>query len=518
MIRAHWLLDVEIDGVAYRWSVESVEVETAAGETLTYTSGLGDLELAQGDPDIFVAVLDPSVDWPALASQIDGQRVVLRRWIEGTVLEQAEVYGYGEVADVEFGAGHEPASWAISEVAGSELTLGVQVPDPLARIDATTWPITGGATIGDDGAVYPVLFGFPGDDGSGTPIPVMPVPMGQYLAAGTTYLVLSEDADAPITTVRIRNETEDTEDTETAVAVTDLLGRRLKVSHFTLAAGPRPATATEQRELFAGFGSATGGGVARSAYEVIDYLIRRWGRESVDWSRLPEIRDVLDEFQVDTWIDDPPTDPWAWIEAVLLPDLPVEVRTSARGRYLVHRRYVSEPGRRVGSLEVGRDAERVSMVRRADSEGPANEFIGVYRASTRGDWLGRVILTGDPATIASAPAIAVPGATTTQAVAVATSTLCRRSHARYRLRQSEPVEIDWTWDTGTVLRVLEHRAERDALPGHAVELEVWDGEDLVEGDELGITDEELGWDDRTAIVDTPPVRGDRTTVTLRLPE
>jgi hypothetical protein len=518
VIRTHWLLDVEIDGQEYRWSVDAVEVETADGDTLRYSSGLRDPELAVGEFGAEVEVVDDSVDWPALAPQLDGRRVVLRRWIEGTSLEQAEVYANGEATDVLFGARSESVAWAISDVPGSETSLGVQVPDPLARIDATTWPITGGATLCDEGAMYPVLFGYPGYTGAATPIPVMPAPMGQFLAAATTYLVLSEDADAPITQARIRNDTEDTEATETVVTVTDLLGRRIKVNHFTLAAGPAPGGATEQREMFAGFVPAGGGGVARSAYDVIVYLLRRWGAASVDWARLPEVRDVLGQFLVDTWIDDTPPDPWAWIEAVLLPDLPVEVRTSVGGRYLVTRRYTSDPGRRVGTIEVGIDAERVSGVSRAASEGPANEFTGLYRASTRGDWLGRIILTGNPATIGSAPKVTVPPATTTQLVSVATSALCRRSHARYQLRQSEPIEIDWTWDTGTVLRCLELRAERDALPGLSVELEIEDGEDLVEGDELLVTDEELGWSDRVAIVDGPPVRGDRTTALLRLPE
>lgn len=518
MTRAHWLLDVEIDGVAYRWSGQDQEVDDAAGDTLIYTAGLGDLELAQGESDVGVEVLDPSMDWPALASQLDGRRVVLRRWIEGTVFEQAEVYAYGEAADVSFGGRTEPTEWRISEVPGSELTLGVQVPDPLARIDATTWPISVGATVCDEGAVYPVLFGFPGYTGAAVPICVMPAPMGQFLAAGTTYLVLSEDADAQITACRVRNDTENTEANETAVVIRDELGRSLRASHFTLNAGPAPADATAQREMFVGFLPSGGGGVARSAYDVIAYLLRRWGPGGVDWSRLPEARDVLGAFQVDTWIDDPAPDPWSWIESVLLPDLPVEVRVSGRGRYLLPRRYTSDPRRRVGSIEIGRDAERVSSVTRARSEGPANEFVGLYRSSARGDWLGRVILTGDPASIRSAPSLTVPPTTSTQLVQVATSPACRRSLARYQLRQAEPVEIDWTWDTGTVVRCLEVRAERDAMPGLAVEFELEDGEDLVEGDELLVTDDELGWTDRPAIVDEPPVRGDRTTVVLRLPE
>lgn len=518
MKRAHWLIDVEIDGVDYRWSDELVEVDTAEGDVLTYEAGLADPgELAPGD-SVTIEVLDPSLDWPALAPELDGRRATLRRWIEGTVFEQAEVYAFGEVSDTSFGTRHEEVGWRIAEVAGSELTLGVQVPDPLARIDATTWPINVGATVCDEGAVYPVLFGYPGYTGAPIPVCVMPAPMGQFLAAATTYLVLSEDPDAQITLVRVRNDTENTEATETALVIRDELGRSIRASHFTLAAGPAPADATAQREMFVGFGPAGGGGVARSAYDVIAYLLRRWGPGGVDWSRLPEARDALGVYQVDTWIDDPVRDPWAWIEGVLLPDLPVEVRVSARGRYLAPRRYVSDPRRRVGSLEVGVGVERVSDVKRVKSDGPANEFVGLYRASTRGDWLGRVILTGDPASIGSAPTISVPPTTATQLVQVATSASCRRSLARYGLRQAEPVEIDWTWDTGTVVQVLEWRAERDANPCHQVILDVDDGEDIAEGDEFELTDEELGWSGRVAIVDAPPVRGVRTTVRLILPE
>lgn len=517
MTRAHWLLDVEIDGAVYRWSDAALEVVNAEGDTLDYASGLGDLDVAQGQSGIGVEVLDPTVDWPTLAREIDGRRAILRRWVEGSILEQAEVYAFGEAVNVGFGGRTEPVSFAIEDVSGSEGSLGTQVPDVLARVDETTWPVDSGHVAGTGGGTYPVIFGFPGWTGVNPPIPVVPVPLAQWdgglFAPATTYVVVSEDPDLPIAACRIRNDDLDVEGNETVVRRTDLLGRQVLVAHFTDDEAPFPES--ENATLFAGFTPAQGGG-KRSAYDAVEYVLRKWGPETADWIRLPEVRDDIGAFMVDSWIDHPLPDPWAWIDDVLVPALLLEVRVSARGRYLVSRRFIGDGTRLVGSISVERgEAVRTSDVTRSGR--PVNEFTGLYRPSRDGEWLGRVVLSGDR-TVTSVPASGVVTPTATQVVTLATTTRCQESFARYRLRQSEdgPLELDWTWDTGTALRCLERRAERDAIPAFLVEYDVEDGEDLVEGDELDVSDAELGWASVRAIVEEPPVRGTATSVLLRV--
>lgn len=519
--RRHWLLDLEIDGRPYRWAVGQVSVETLDGEVLEYGTGLQELELARGETGVAVSLLDPSVDWPELAPELECRTATLRRWVEGEAWEEATVYAHGQARAVKHGARSEPVRFVLEEEAGAEESLGLQCPDPLAQVDATTWPVSGGAALGDEGGVYPVILGYPGYTGNTNPVPVVPCPLGQWNSAATTYVVVAEDGLQPITQVRVRNVELNAEATETAVQVSDNLGRKVRCSHFTTSTTPMPADATQRRELYVGY-SPSGGGGPRAAYDVIAYLLRRWGELSVDWARLPEVAEFLSQVQVDTWIDAPLSDPWAWIEGTLLTHLPIEIRRTERGRYLVPKRYRSDPARRVGSV----DADRGEAVRIGDktvaAEGPFNEFTALYRFGPSGDPLGRVVLTGDSGRVLSAPTLILPpSVATTQIVSVVTSSFARASHGRYRLRQYEEgaIEIDWTWDTGTVVRVLELLAERYALPSELVTYEIEDGDELEEGDEFLLTDSALGLSERPAIVDGPPVvdSSRRAVVDLRLP-
>ena len=197
MSRTHWLVDVEIDGQAYRWAEVACSVTTAAGVVLVYRSGLGDLAAAQGD-EVAVSVVDPLVAWATLAPQLDGRPCALRRWVEGTRWEQAEVYSVGEAAGVSYGSPLEAVSWTISVVQGAA-SLGYQVPDPSAAISYSTWPISGATTdyLVSSFSAYPVVFGYPGliAEASAS-VAVMPAPLAQWpvvAAAATTYVVVGED-------------------------------------------------------------------------------------------------------------------------------------------------------------------------------------------------------------------------------------------------------------------------------------------------------------------------------------
>lgn len=492
----HWLLEVEVEGRVYRWSDVAVEVETEDGEVLWYSGGLADLSLAQGsEPQ--VAVADASVDWAVVGPLLDGSRCTLRRWAGGT-WETAEVYARGDAVAAAWGGRTEAASWTVALAAGP--LRGTQVPDALAQVDGTTWPITGSHTAGDAGGVYPVVLGYPGYISAAVAShQVVPLPIAQWQdgTAATTYVVVAEDPDFAITGVRVRNDDLDASAVLDTAVVTDLLGRRVVVAEFTAETGILPAS--EQASMFGGYRPTTGGG-PRDAYSVVAYLLRRWGPQSVDWARLPEVADVLGAYAVDTWIDDPLADPWVWIEDVLLPDLPLVVRTSERGRYLVSRHFGSQPQRRVGAIEVGGAAvERTGQVRR---EGPPlNEFRASYRRSRAGEWLARAILTGASELVARVPGVGRPAT-------VAESGACVASVARWGVRPAEPMEIDWTWDSTTVDRVLSDQALRWALPAYMVDLELrGPSAEVREGDEVLLTDDELGWSDRPAVVDAPPVRG-----------
>jgi hypothetical protein len=509
-----WLFETEIGGRQYRWSVTHEEVVTDDGDTLEFSAGLDALVLAIGDEPA-VVITDGETNWPALVDRFDGARCTIKRWTPGTTYERAVPYVFGEVTALAFGHRDAPVSFTVAAVPGSS-TLGQQAPDPLARIDYTTWPVAANHAMGTQGAYYPILIGVPGCISSSVAVPCMPAPIAQWKAAtySTTCAVVAEDIEAPVSSCFVRNDDQDIEYAQTVSGFTDALGRSIRATNF--AGNNEVQPSSRNSNLYVGFHTTGGGGVARDAYSVLQYLCRRFAANATDWSRMPFAEQVLSQFLVDTWISSP-VNVWTWISTVLS-DIPMAVRVSDRGRYVVPKRAVSDPSRRVGSVTAYVDVMRASPMLKDGP--PVNEFTALCRNGFQGHPLGRVTLTGDASRFASVPGVGVlPRSSDDQLVVVAANGACAASAARYGLRQlDDPIDIDWTWDIGTVLRCLEWRAQRQAMPGYAVTYDFGlDGEGVEEGDEFLLTDEDFGWVDKVAIVDAPPVRGVGTTVQLYIP-
>lgn len=509
-VTRRWLLDLTIDGRVYRWSTEAVDVVDARGATHRYEAGLAALEVAQSD-SVSVSVVDAGVDWTALGARVSWSPAVLRRWAEGSVLDDAETYASGEAVDVTWSTAHEPLALAIAQPLGPQ-TLGLPAPDREAQVTEATWPITALHEIGETSAWYPVVYGYPGYDGTSTPYPVVPVPLAQWEATtpATTYLVIADRIESQIASVTLWHDDYALTSTTTADWVIDGLGRYVQVVDF--AGIPTLQPTSPRARHHAAYTPTGGGGAVRDAYSVLRDALSRWGASTVDWERLPEAAEELGRYQVDTWIDDQVSDVWAWAEGTILADTPVEPRRGPRGWYLVVRRYTADPRLVVGaySVDVG-SARRVSSLSR-DGE-PITRWSAAYRIDREGQPRARVYLVG------SVPSPA-PDPTAAQLVRVAQSGRCLAAESRWGVRDGGDLTIDWTWDTATALACLEWRAARWALPALLVTYELDDGETLREGDQVELVDTELGID-RTAIVDAPPVRGlasGWSRVLLRLPE
>lgn len=508
---AYLLLDVtDVGGVVRRYATAALSAAVTGGDA--YAAGLADAPTEMGAESVSVTIVDPSVDWPAVVGDLDGGDATLRWWRRGSSLLDATDLVTGEIRVGSWGARDEAVSLTIALRPGA--TLGTQVPDALAIVGETTFPTAGASDAGDDQDrwYYPVVFGYPGYRGDALdPYPVVPIPLAQY-GVGTSIpgFVVAEDGALDITEVRLRNDETGGEAAETAMSYADLLGRRIRMANLVLDRAPTP-TVGDAHAMYAAY-YPTGGGGPRSAYDVVVYLARRWGPSSVDWAALPAVRDTIGAYQVDTWIDTAVSDPWAWLTSALLPDLPVELRTSSRGVYLVDRRHVSDPSRRVGTLDIDAgDGARAGAVA-FSADGPYNEFVAQFRPDRVGAWLASVVLTGGDG-VESARALGA----TVDAVATTRSAACTRSRARYGPRPAPPVDLDWTWDTGTALEVLAWRATRDAIPARIASYVVR-GDGLREGDEVLLTDTARGFAAAPAIVDGPPVFGAAgITVTLRIP-
>lgn len=513
----HWLLDVELDGRVYRWSVERVEVDNADGDTFVYEVGLedpGSADSEAGEAD--VSVSDPSIDWPATARLIEGAPATLRWWTEGTVLERAVCIARGLGRDPSWGTRHDPVSFEIAQRPAA--FLGHRMPDDTSAVSDQTWP-QGGASFAGPASNqcfgYPVVFGYPGYiAGIQFPVCVVPVPIGEWKLM-IAHAVVCEDGAAQVTEVRIRDDDRQTETAQTVDTFTDLLGRQVRCAELE-SAGYDYFPSSYEARVYAAYYPDGGTPIASTAYEVLEYSLRRWAPDSTDWTRLPGIREFLGQFQVDTWINDQVSDPWSWFEGEILRDIiGVEVRTSRRGRYLL----------RIPSVAMGRPIAHLDIDERSGTRlanpslhaDPLNEFTARFRADREGNWLGRTTVYGDAdVTIHRQPTYYSASQQTT----FARNGRCTASVARFGRREdpSGAIDIDWTWNEPTIVRLLELRAEQFALPAVTVSYELDGPGDLREGDEITLTDSELGWDEVPAIVDAPVQVGTRCVVDLRLPE
>lgn len=522
--RFFWLLELEAGGRTYRWSTEDLDVTTAAGDVLEYASGLSHPELAQGDDGVDIELVDSTVDWPAAGPLLDGARVKLRRWREGTAIERAEVYADGVATDPEWETVYDPVAFTVRAVE----TLP-PMPDPDARVVFETTPVEQGVTeipAGQAGRYYPVVYGRPGHVpgdliplGEGSTytlieslVPCVPCPLRTFWPGAadiyTSQIVVSEDSTKCLPSlVKVKDSSESVATLGNVYATIDTLGRSIAVADFTVQTGGNvvPYDQEDVAEYLAAYGPG-GTEAPRTAYDVLVNAIQRWAGDTVDWARIPELRDPLSGFMIDTWVDDVVDGGvWSWFVRALgcadvgsteAAGLPLAIRTSAAGRYFVPLRYQVDPLRSLRTVDVADgQASRVDAIRSRGK--PVNRLIVEYRdAADAINMYHTSIEVGD--------GTANP------------SSVATLSRARYGLRQ-ESLTVPWTWDPATAVRVAHVRLLRDALPWRRVQYRVPEEWGLREADQVRIVDEEVGLDEY-AIIDGPPyISADGVTVTLRMP-
>jgi hypothetical protein len=254
-----------------------------------------------------------------------------------------------------------------------------------------------------------------------------------------------------------------------------------------------PASADETSSLYGGYHPDSGGG-PRTAYEVVEYVLRRWGR-GTDFGRLRSVRDLLSGYLVDTWIDENVSDPWTWLQQALIPDLPVVRRRGHGGQYLAAQNWAPTAADAIGSLSA--TTRQIIRAGGMEYKSPTqNEFSANIQKNSAGDPLTRVWLVGDTVHLATGTPV------------------CRLSQTRYGVMRGDTAEIDWTWDPATAGRVLAWKAHRDALPTRTIQYDT--EEDIREGETYLLTDESMALDAVPAVVSEPPLVGRTTRVTLRM--
>lgn len=505
MATAHWIAELLIDGRWHRWAAAALTI-TAADEPLGYVqvrAGLvSDVQAAQGD-EVSLSVVDASVDWPTLADALERTDTRLRLWVEGTDYAAATVYSRGLSVGATYGP--DRCSWDVQE---DQLRRGLLLPDPQAQATAETWPILSSPYFlleDQEGMFYPIIFGMPGYvQGRSTPYPVVPVPLVQWRNTNAdpanNFLGISDRAlPSTVSQVFVQNVAAGDTAWQDVTTATDGLGRKIGVADFTNDNTQWPGSSEEKKTFYVGFEESTGGGGGkyRGAHEVIMFLLRTWGAETdVDWARMQEL-EFLDAYKVDTWIN-AETRAWDWIEAVLVPQLPVVVRHSTVGRYLERDRYFATAQDAQGSLDAQRGQwERRSDITWADVD-IANEIVADFRFQRTNVATARRAITAESSQIGRTFG--------TVDDRILGHPLCLASQARYGRRPADPIKIGWTWDEATVFLVLQDIAERRALPYREVTGWVRDGDDLRTGDVRLLTDSTVALADQVAIVAEPPLR------------
>jgi hypothetical protein len=466
--RGVWLLDIEIAGEVRHYATEAQTVTTTNGDSILYLSGLGDPELSRATQGLAEASssleLLTADDWARIEADghtLERGRAVLRRWHEGQTLERAEVYLSGVVTGATYGEANEPMTFTLSREARNE---AIELLDPQAVVSADTWPVRLGYATEDGvlGASYPLIFGCPGHNPTGTPRAAVPALMVEGAAATNASRVLISLGGIDASNVRLHNTTAGSEGTAATIGALDELGRSVTLTDFT----GTTVLGELSDEYWIGLqdDATFGGGIKnpyqpgrplRGAGDVIRYVLQTYTAIPVDTGRLSATLAELNRYQVDTWTNTP-TNALDWLQSEVLEWLPVQVLESSQGLYVRPYRFDQTRADVVVWLSADRrDVERQGPLGRLQQE-VFNEITVRYRPANGpgAAWYSSVTLTANAGTLSVTE-------TDTDDPRILASYLAQRSQTVYGVR---PLVLDLpqTWDDATAELVARDRLNRHA--------------------------------------------------------
>jgi hypothetical protein len=548
-----WLLLITYAGMELLLGEQAREIETAAGELLLVQPGLPEIEITEairlpGDTSTALSlslslVLPVSVaELTAAGLPLSTGRASLARWIPGTTWEQRRIVLDGRLRDPEYGEDGEPVAFTVEE---QPWQVSARLPARTQRVDGTTWADSilqlQEAHLG---AVYPIVIGRPGakSDGtraSGAPArwvwhdPYLPGAYGRYtglvlvvaghhVSAERVYVHLDEYPAgwrAPVfngtdsrgqpvayipwyATISGTDEpyeydpagsyadslTDFDGDDTYGLGAADLLPNGTAISALTITSSqPQFWISWDDEESSAHGGLTVGGKLIRSAGDVLAWLLRRTGR-IVDAGSVAAAAPILRGFRLDFSIYSD-CDLWEFLQAHLLPILPVALSTGVDGWRIAVWRWEATAADAVAELEAGAGASRVSSVSE-DASSIRNRFrLQFSRSARTGAYTEEVSLSGDPYDA--------------EDVDAEPSSICRISSERYGETEEEVLTSDVVYDRATARLILRHRALTYALPRVRVRYQIEEriGWRLQAGDIVTATDPGLRWSRRVWIVE-----------------
>jgi hypothetical protein len=526
-MRTAWLLDLQVGGQVLRYATKGLEVLDSRGRRYRYHAGLSDfeLELDGMQEQQGLAVLDRRVDWALLASRgenLDRATAVLRHWLEGDLLEEAMVVLQGELTDPEYADPKSPDTFVATLKVAAETDR--TWPSPQAAVNTSTWER--GATgntydEGIEGAVYPTIFGHPGegDEVVDPPVPALPallVHWNQSAVEGTKLLIGYGRLDCVGGQVYVRDRTADddigyNQEWLDVIEETDGLGQVVTLVDVADGAGVYGFAGHEyffgmSRSPGKGGGNTIPGGSApmRTLADMQIFCLRNSGR-AVDLEAQEGERVYFDSYSLDGMLNEE-VQLVPWFEAEILPLFPAVRARTARGIYWKYVNWWATATEAVAHLDA--DARRVT---RSSSvrvpEGQVYNWFQVEFQLNQGATGARRTLTDqaeevlpwweNPDLLADDRIIGSPALAASQAL--------------YGIRQAETVRSDYIWKESTAISVLQYLAVRDSFPRRFVSYEGSASElrHLTHGDIVTVTDSRARFDRAVAMVDSVRLSGDR---------
>ena len=529
MSNAYLIVSVTYAGTVIRLSTADIDiVDAAEGVTYSYYPGIGEMTVSTAMEFLQSSAGALSVPvqavFPVSVAQLHAQGHQLARspvevaiWTEGTDYAARIVLARGTVSDPEWGEPTEPVAFSVEDAAK---TSTVEVPGMTEQVDGYTWPskVLYLATQ-ELGIAYPRVYGHPGASSTSMTTWVSGT-QGLYVsyqstsfelcvivaghAVSTPYIWLSTDQTTTARQFKVERYIDSRGQAVSGVPYfpnpldalnteyTDADGQYVYGFGSTLAAvsGITSATADSPIPLFCtwkDYVDASRGGLSPKAGDVILDMLQLAGM-AVDYGRMTAAAGLLSAFRFDCVVS-ARVKPLDWLQAQILPLLPVSVDRSGDGASLIVWRYDATPEDATAVLDADSDAmiERATNIS-ADSSDIINRWTMNYAYSVRTGQYCEVATRGNQTVTAD-------GVTTLGDQ----DAYCIASQARYGVIE-KTIESVCVYDDATAGAILAWMARAYAFPRRTVGYVVPSSYQLYKGQIVRLTDSRVSIADQLAIV------------------
>jgi len=412
---------------------------------------------------------------------LDGVRGELAQVYVGGTWEERRTVLVGTFVDPEYGGEDEPITLSLEE---NVLDDTGTFPDELVTFNRTEWDAAGVVKAGafptpeeSNGRVFPFVVGTPG---AGVTAGSHTFVLYSYVVAGpvihAVYAIAGHQVEASTVTLR-----DDEGNTQVAnIEHVTVNGRRIAVADHVVS-GTFPAS----QNLAVIWDNGGGLPGVNRAGEVMQYALER-STARVDYQSLLTARAVLDDYRIDTYIDEPVTLS-EWLLQSVLEVLPVSMVSGPRGVYPQVWEWTASSTDASMSIDtsVETDVTRVSRVAYEGRSDVSNAGTFRYRVNPLTDEYARSIsYTGDPTSVSN----------------IWTDDVLRRSYGQFG-RIVRDWESGIISDEATAARVAAWRSRRYALPTRTVQYALPPRYGSIRrGDILSLTDADVGFDNDVALV------------------